>query len=356
MITKSDIIRKYFPYSSWEEWHKKAPLFANPPLPPYEKTTTLKIPYQRSNLPHRLPTPQEIAVEVKSKRRLNGVKWGAPVIRIFDCYVVKVGGSSLVQEAENLLYLEEHCLVRAPKLYAAFMSSEAHCDTGEKSEFLLWYIVLEYIPGHSLESQVKLLSPGKLEEVATSFTEQMSLLRSVRLDSFHYGRVYNQAWSPHWLLLQSRHENPNMIGPFSTYEEWLAVLSDCAHMNAACSGFLPDLGHDEVETLERFWPTLSKAPSRPTLTHHDLKHDNMIIQEDSTGRLSVVIIDWQLLSWQPPWMDAVSLSIMTIGYVPEDITNRWDRVVEQSGIFSSADLETAKFFQEAITTLGHSFA
>lgn len=147
-----------------------------------------------------------------------------------------------------------------------------------------------------------------------------------------------------------------MIGPFSTYEAWLSELSDCAHMNAACNPFVSDLYSDQIDLLEQFWPILSKAPSEPTLTHHDLKYNNIVVQEDGNGRLSVVIIDWELLSWQSPWMDAVSIEHFTVGTVSEGTRNRWKSMVEQSGIFSIEDLEIAKFFDTCIDSLPHSFA
>jgi serine/threonine protein kinase len=173
------------------------------------------------------------------------------------------------------------------------------------------YLVMEFIEGGSLSHNRWLaLDQKDQEKVTLRIAEQIQLLRSVPSEGY-YGRIMHQGWEPEFSLFRIR--MADMCGPYSTYEDCIMALYATAEARAAVSTMAPDFYPDQLLALTNLKHTLTNcAGHEPTLTHLDLKLENIMVRpiQGAKGKVEdyeVVLIDWACLGWLPAWMEAVTV-------------------------------------------------
>ncbi|KAF2726851.1 hypothetical protein EJ04DRAFT_413979, partial [Polyplosphaeria fusca] len=119
-------------------------------------------------------------------------------------------GRTLLQEAENMIFLAEHTRVRVAKVYAVFMD---HVDETAHEQAI--YLVSEFIPGVTLISEyVALMSAKSKKLLCASIADQFRLLRSVPSPDGSFGRIFHQGIEPYAYFLRGHYKE--MSGPFDT--------------------------------------------------------------------------------------------------------------------------------------------
>ncbi|CAI6338819.1 unnamed protein product [Periconia digitata] len=149
-----------------------------------------EFPYYRPNPPSPLPTDEEVVDARGTENDLTkGLPCSAAVWRVRD-YAVKVGRMpKILQEAENMLYLEKHCPeLKIPKVWAAYKSDEGYCKN-------FYMLITEYIDGPSCYPPVwDPLSDTTKSNILRKLGDQVRLLRAVPPPNpTYYGRIYNQS-------------------------------------------------------------------------------------------------------------------------------------------------------------------
>jgi hypothetical protein len=280
----------------------------NPLSIPLSSWTKMKLPYEAPIHPE-LPTMDQID-EALTDNRISH-KYGLhPVLRVGDC-VVKFGTNPIViQEAEDLLFLEQNSQVRTAKLYAAFA-----CQTEKYGQ--CYYMVTEYLEGDTL-SYGKWESYGAAAQakIIASISEQLRLLRSVPAEGY-YGRVNRQGWRAGLYLLRTHFKE--MCGPYDTYEDFVSALFTSAELTGTICVLSKDWFPSQEACLTAIKSTLMTCKgSRPTLTHLDPAGKNIMIRrvEGTDGEDEVweaTFIDWADCGWYPAWMQTVAFH--TRGYM-----------------------------------------
>ena len=229
---------------------------------------------------------------------------------------------TLVQEAEDLLWLQQNTAVRAPKLYTLFK----YLNCGSEAYFL----VMERLPGFTLDwTTWRSLSDAQHERIHSSLSQQLQLLRSVR--SNYYGRIENQGFHPRDCFVATYRNLP--CGPYKTYDELVAAMYEAAESKGARKFQPYDASSDEhgdqstfrpdqLACLAKFQDFYEQAQGQqPRLTHTDPGMSNWIVRaidgkgEPLTGGSAlqdatdyeVTFIDWCRMGWYPEWMQRMTM-------------------------------------------------
>ena len=304
----------------------------NNPLPE-EKWTEMSFPYYAPDLSlPPLPTPEEIEIAAMDRQDLAiGYDSGVKVRRMKGVYCVKFSWQKppwLFQEAENLLFLQQHG-IRAPKLYAAFshqgadpsgmtLTNKRHRPRSRADLPEYRYVIMEWIDGiEAEENEVRMLDLTARLKICRKIGEQLKALRSIPAPSPRfYGRVNGQPFQPQFFLTACRGQD--FGGPFYTFEG----MRDCMLENMKTTALRRNWGsgREALSYMQRvmsarFLDRLGKdsAAWEPKLTHHDIEWQNMVFvspsgnSEDKLEDRDVVLIDWEHLTWVPAFMEPACL-------------------------------------------------
>ncbi|KAF1843021.1 uncharacterized protein K460DRAFT_356804 [Cucurbitaria berberidis CBS 394.84] len=273
--------------------------------------TKMSLPYTAAgSFDPPLPTAEDVARGQNIRDHMRGPHW---LYRVFDKYVVKFSTSqTILQEAENLLYLEKNSKVRTPKVFAVYAhDGEDPFGWYPGTQTRFYYLVMEYITGTTLSSETwSTFDPGVQKIIGSKIAEQLKKLREVRLESDpYYGRIYKQGWDPGFNMLTL--PGNKICGPYKSYEDFVDAMYETAKFRAA-SGiglFSTPFSDRTLFTMINFKYSLNAVTAEdklPTLTHLDLKLDNIMLQQDG-DEYRVTIIDWECLGWMPAWVDAIRI-------------------------------------------------
>ncbi|KAF2871936.1 hypothetical protein BDV95DRAFT_476700, partial [Massariosphaeria phaeospora] len=175
----------------------------------------LKLPYEADSHPD-LPSKEEIERAMKDKPFTLGS--GNAICNVGELVVKRGMNLSLLQEAENMLYLEQHSQVRTAKVYAVYAQPRGTYQHPDGNDHDMYYLITEYIEGETLtESRWDSMGKEMQGIICDKLAEQMKLLRSVPAEG-HYGRVHRQPW-----IADIYHTPyPEVFGgPFNTWDEFL---------------------------------------------------------------------------------------------------------------------------------------
>ncbi|KAF2878228.1 hypothetical protein BDV95DRAFT_533480 [Massariosphaeria phaeospora] len=182
----------------------------------YSLSTKLSVPYEAPSHPG-IPTVPEIKQALEDNK-LSG-RMGRFLVCRVGMTVVKIGFTDvIIQEAEDLLFLQNNSQVRVPKLYAVFTVTE-----GLISQHVM---VTEFIEGGTLTyNRWKGFSEDARETILSKISHQLQLLRSIPSEGY-YGRIHKQPWRPHFGLLRTR--CTEQCGPYDTYAEFIPATETSA--------------------------------------------------------------------------------------------------------------------------------
>ncbi|KAJ2980087.1 hypothetical protein NQ176_g2856 [Zarea fungicola] len=252
---------------------------------------TIKAPYfaPECQLPAPLPTPEQIAA---SADVLLETDYHCRVVRVGD-YVVKYGQLVKLTEAETMLFLKQvQKDIPVPQIYAFYSTVE----NGKTVK----YIIMEYIPGQSLDKCWPNLQPGEKLRIAQQLRTHLDLLRSIPAPEY-FGCVGRKPYNNGFLwpeTIGQSEEDKNTSGPFESEAELTESLvkSTIRHM-----------GDDEYR-ISFFRRVLSDVlrNNRAVFTHGDLQKKNIMMRQDG----SVVLIDWEYSGWCPEYMEYTSAMVL----------------------------------------------
>lgn len=238
-----------------------------------------------------LPAPLPTVAEILATPLLPGCM-GDAVARVGQHFVVKYGKRSrILQEGENLLFVQQSTNVPVPQLYALFHDDET--DTN--------FIVQEYIPGKLLASLWGKLSTAEKQAITSQLRRNMDELRSIPSPGY-YGGLWRQPiqdclFAEGGPLGVNRRPHPDstISGPQETEEAWTDAmwrfLDTSVHPDSAYAVMV-------LPYLRRPYQAVFKG-HYPVFTHGDLQPVNIMLGDD--GR--VVIIDWERAGWYPSYWE-----------------------------------------------------
>ncbi|KAF2794921.1 hypothetical protein K505DRAFT_360642 [Melanomma pulvis-pyrius CBS 109.77] len=283
--------------------------YQNLPSAPVDIT----LPYRaEGNFDPPLPTPKDIA---NARTTAHDSEIPRPnVYKVFDTYIVKFSsGGSILQEAENLLFLEKNSRVRTPKVYAVFSHqgedpSGLYQDQARETRPTYHYLVMEFIPGPKLSRELFCnSSPDVKQRICESLAEQLKRLREVQLGIDFYGRVNRTGWDYHLNMFTC--PGKDLCGPYESYEDLVNAMVDSARFHAATGLYSEEFDSGTKLILANLKPSLQAATEEdrlPTLTHLNLQFHNIIVQQKGED-YDVIIMNWRHLGWLPAWVEAVTV-------------------------------------------------
>jgi aminoglycoside phosphotransferase (APT) family kinase protein len=201
-----------------------------------------------------------------------------------------------------MLFLQANSQVRTPTVYAAY--------TWVGGEFPTHFLIMEFLEGGDLDGgRWESLSDNARSIVTSRLCEQFRLLRSIPSEGY-YGRVHRQGWKRIASFIRSL--EPGMAGPYDTYEDFVAALSNSLHLVRALCSYLEEFHPLESLALSQFESTLLTFNAcQPTFTHVDPALHNIIARQFTNSRgeedWEVTLIDWEYSGWFPAYFQAVTL-------------------------------------------------
>lgn len=306
MTTQAQILMEHFGVDDRDEVSEI--FFEDLANEPQDLTTTLQLPYNAQNHPP-LPSIEEIDAVMRDPN-VAGLPGGTRLVYRIGGVIVKSCTSwTLLQEAEDMLFLKNNSQVRVPTLYAAFRGEKEKCSLGPARH--RYYIVMEEIQGEQLNTKLWLTFGAETrKKICLRLVEQLRLLRATPPPvPAYYGRVHHQGWNPALNLFCTRLRE--LHGPYDSYSDFSNALLAAARLNAARSYWkleevpTKQLLLSDLETQVKSWP------SQPTFTHLDPKFQNMIlrkVQDSSQGEeeWEITLVDWANSGWFPQWMQAIT--------------------------------------------------
>lgn len=167
---------------------------------------------------------------------------------------------------------------------------------------------MEFIPGTELSDELFCKSsPNAQQRICKSLAEQLKRLREVQLGTEFYGRVNRTGWNYNFQMFTR--PGKEICGPYESYEELVDAMVDSARFHAATGHLSDEFNNRTKLALANLKPSLRAVTEEdkiPTLTHLDLRFENIIVQQKGED-YDVTIIDWKFLGWLPAWVEAVTV-------------------------------------------------
>ncbi|KAH6850630.1 hypothetical protein B0I37DRAFT_428854 [Chaetomium sp. MPI-CAGE-AT-0009] len=260
-------------------------------------------------LPAPLPTVPELLAHARAHN--VGPKGGEIPSRFGEHFGIIVGQHSLLQEGENMLFVQQSTNVPVPKLYALFHDEK----TGYN------FLIQEWIPGQKLRTAWKNLDTDQKRAAALQVHRHVDELRSIPSPDY-YGGLWGQPpldmhFNAHYLA-PPEHLEQIISGPHETEEKWTSAMMCCFELRAPYNW--PNLY--ELPVKQRLYQSVFQGhPS--VFTHTKLCTDNLVLREDGT----VVMVNWRRSGWYPSYWE-YCCAMMT---EPNDDWTLWvhDEMLEQ---------------------------
>lgn len=257
------------------------------------------------SLPADIPTVQEIVASKHILSQHNS--FPQKVVRVRN-YAIKIhcAKSSFENEPENLRFLSQYPGLKVPKFYIAFEDSSFwpfdNCTrTRWGPNLKVYYLILDFIPGDTLEHRWSNLSPEQRTVVQQKLREQLQILRSIRLSEPYFGQFGNRPYPCGTIA-----SKPD-FGPYTNDEDLIRDITNSLNMD-----IVRDKEKYEVEFAAKILRESSLfRGSLPTITIGDFQDKNTMItlvgkskdgvEYDLVGDEDIIVtlIDWELLVWAP---------------------------------------------------------
>ncbi|OJD16941.1 hypothetical protein AJ78_02923 [Emergomyces pasteurianus Ep9510] len=252
--------------------------------PPLSPTSPFKLPYFAPDIPHPLPEHTEIEKGTILFKR-NGHK----VVQVGTEFIVKCGPASQIDllEGVNMLFVQQATKVKVPRVYALYNDPESSRN----------YIVMEFIEGHSLDTQWAHLTDFQKCEIATTLRQYFDELRNLPSPGFFgsIGRkhlLHSLFWTPQ--------PTPAINGPFNSEAELNEGLA------------LKYIGESEYSSTykadyyRRSFSHVFRGHG-PKFTHGDIQRKNIMIKQlpnnANNGQFEVTLVDWETAGWYPSYWE-----------------------------------------------------
>ena len=213
------------------------------------------------------------------------------VVRIAPHFVIKYGRRVALEEGHTMMYVQNVVQIPSPTVYAVFCDKET-----EKN-----YIIMQNIPGSTLEDLWSTLSQSQKHQVCTFIMQYVRKMRETppldRYCSLGGGPLRHEFFrtdcSTRWMY----------HGPFRTEHAFNFFIFQ-THLGYKRE----DFQHCKAEFLaDQASAFLQQHPS--VLTHGDLRRDNIQVQfrPDRMTIESVTFLDWESAGWYPSYWEYVMM-------------------------------------------------
>lgn len=240
-----------------------------------------------SYLPAVLPS----IVQIDASTDVLKDKVDQRVIRIAPHFVIKYGRRVTLEEGQTMIYVRNIVEIPVPIVYAVFCDKET-----EKN-----YIIMQHIPGTTLEDLWSTLNPSQKNQTCTLITQHVRKMREAplldRYCSLGGGPLRHEFFRIEYPTMWMYH------GPFHT-EHALNFFIFQAHWGYKREGFRQWKAEFFAEGASK---VLQQHPS--VLTHGDLRRNNIQVQfgPDDSSIDSVTFLDWEFAGWYPSYWEYVMM-------------------------------------------------
>ena len=197
-------------------------------------------------------------------------------------------------EGYALLFVEEWLNIAAPRFYAMYRDRET------------LYIIMEYIPGTSLEMAWPSLTEANKHSIVGQLRCIFDQMRALPSPGF-YGSV-NRGPVPHRYFF-SREKDTAVTGPFQTEEGFGKAITLCSKNMWSESN-----RHNFLSNyLARHLPLVLRN-HLPMFTHGDLYRENVLVREVVNSVTNeeeygvVALVDWETAGWYPSYWEYTHIS------------------------------------------------
>ena len=236
-----------------------------------------------SVLPDPLPTTEAIV----SSRDVLKEHSGRRIVRVGAHFIVKYGAGVSLTEGENMIFATEFSKIAVPDVYALYSTQ------GEGQEHSTNYIVMDHVPGETLESRWASLDADSKVAVSEQLRGYFDQLRGIPPPGY-FGLLGRRPFDDA-VFWAGNDDNPGVSGPFDSEEQLLGALVRKYHF--------ANPGYGKAELYGRLLPLVIRGHA-PTLTHGDFQRKNIMIKSDGV----LVLIDWEAAGWYPAfWEYAMAL-------------------------------------------------
>lgn len=232
---------------------------------------------------------------------------GRKVVRVGQHFVVKYGEAAEEVEAATMLFLNQTTSINLPNVYAVYR-------TGAESTLV---IVMEYIPGTSLDKMWPTLSATHKAQICYEIKRQIDQMRNLHSPGY-YGGVGRQPMPDgiFWTGDEERNRQ-GLSGPFQSENELNdALVSKTLFVDQTWNG----RGPHRAQFYQRMLPNVLRD-HEPVFTHADLQRKNIMISprpanEDSLSTTEstqhahyhVTLVDWEKAGWYPSYWEYCAAS------------------------------------------------
>ncbi|THW64501.1 kinase-like protein [Aureobasidium pullulans] len=207
------------------------------------------------------------------------------VVGVGRQFVVKYGRGLDLIEGQNAIWVATHTGIRVPKIYALY----------EDSEDEIKYIIMERLPGTTLEEAWPSMSNAQKDMVCQQLRDIMQELRALSSPG-GYCSLDERPLPDGLMHFEGIHEDPSIIsgGPFATEQDLnRAILQRAATFHEHLKG--------KAKFYERvFSEVFTNHP--PTFSHGDFQRKNIMVNFLESGA-DVALIDWESAAWWPSYYD-----------------------------------------------------
>jgi aminoglycoside phosphotransferase (APT) family kinase protein len=248
------------------------------------------------------------------------------VVRVGDHYAVKFGGTTSLQEGENMLFIQQSTSIPIPKVYALFRDRDTNLE----------FIVMEYISGTDLRAVWGTLDTTKKRAIASQLRQQIDEVRRIPSPGYYGGVwgkpirnfLFNNEHQPN-----QPHPEPEISGPHKTEEQWVEAM--CRRL-----GKLKGAAPRQISFLRRHYHAVFRG-HEPVFTHANLCPGNVMLRHDGTP----VMIDWEDAGWYPSFWEYCCAAVL-FGHASD-----WDELVyDMLGDHYAAELGWMAHHHTALVT------
>ncbi|KAI1123727.1 kinase-like domain-containing protein [Nemania abortiva] len=247
--------------------------------------TPITLPYfaPADSLPGPLPTQEEVlaatdllAPPIAGKDIL--------VVRVGQHFVAKYGRDVRTIEGENMIFVKQHTTIPIAQVYALYTFDESRS-----------MIIMEFIPGLSLDYCIQSMEPERLEAVRKKLEAQVAELRRIPAPPNYYGSIGQRPLVD--LVRDCK------VGPFDNSSDFAKSFVGLR---------FPPLSGQRFDDFRKEFSTrlddvsTALGHSQPVFTHNDLYPGNVIVRPDDTP----LIIDYELAGFYPAYQERITTDMM----------------------------------------------
>jgi len=240
--------------------------------------------------PRLLPAPLPTKQEIEASTRILAQEGWHKVVAVGRHFIVKYGPTIRQIEGENLLFVNQHSNIPAPRLYAMYRDDDSKL-----------YLVMEAVDGDTLANLWPTLSSEAKCRIMAKLGSIVKELRSLPPAVF-YGSLTGEGL-PH-PLFWSRENDPSECGPFQSQNDFnlaLAKRSRCIWEENGKPGYISDFFEKYLSRVLHDHP--------PTFTHGDLQRKNIIVRPVPSNDPGIeqdydlTLVDWESAAWYPTYWE-----------------------------------------------------